>query len=83
MRLLKDRNLGKLPSKVIVSEVIKQLNSDIKKDRNVLIGVDDEHFEEFLVQISSIIDSYDPDSRAVTLPLGVKLEQFIQGIMEG
>jgi hypothetical protein len=73
MRLLKDRNLGKLPSKVIVSEVIKQLNSDIKKDRNVLIGVDDEHFEEFLVQISSIIDSYDPDSRAVTLPLGVKL----------
>jgi hypothetical protein len=44
VRLLKDWNMGKLPSKVIVSEIMKQINSGIKKDRNVLIGVDEEHF---------------------------------------
>lgn len=44
MRLLKDRNLGKLPSKVIVSEIIKLLNADSKKDRNVLIGVTEDQF---------------------------------------
>lgn len=83
MRLLKDKNLGKLPSKVIVSEIIKQLNNDIKKDRNVLIGVDEEHFEDFLKQFTAVLDSYDPDTKAVTWPLGVKLEYFIQGIAEG
>lgn len=59
MRLLKEKNLGKLPSKVIVSEIIKQLNSDIKKDRTVTIGVDDEHFSQFLTQFAVVLDTYD------------------------
>lgn len=83
VRLLKDWNLGKLPSKVIVSEIIKQLNSDLKKDRNVLMGVSEEQFPELLTQFTSVLDIYDPDTRNTTLPLGFKLGRLLSNITDG
>jgi hypothetical protein len=49
----------------------------------VLIGVDEDHFEELLVQFTAVLDAYDPETKSATLPLGIKLDSLIASISEG
>jgi len=75
--------MGKLPSKIIVSEIMKQLNSSTKKDRNVLMGLSEEQFPELLTQFTAVLDTYDPEMRMTTAPLGFKLDQLLCNITDG
>lgn len=83
VRMLKDWNMGKLPSKVIVGEIMKQLNSSSRKDRNVLMGLTEDQFPELLTQFTAVLDIYDPDTRLTTIPLGLKLDRLFSDIVEG
>lgn len=69
-RMLKDKNLNKLP-KIVINEIITYINRRKKYNINVLVGVEEKEFTQFLTLFTNLYlkeDKMDKDE-----PFGYKI----------
>jgi hypothetical protein len=80
MRMLKDKNLNKIP-KIIINEIITYINRKKKYNTNVLVGVEEAEFNDFLITFVNLHVKMDTNSKDV--PFGFKIEEVILAMLSG
>lgn len=79
-RLLKDKNLNKLP-KILINEIITFINKKKRYNINVLVGVEEKEFNQFLILFTNLYlkeEKMDKDE-----PFGTKLEKMMLRFFDG
>ena len=80
MRMLKDKNLNKIP-KIIINEIITYINRKNKYNTNILVGVEEAEFNDFLIMFVNLHVKMDINSKDV--PFGFKIEEVLLTMLSG
>ncbi len=54
IKMLNEKGLG-LINKLVVSDLISSINSSKRKEKNILYGLEEEDFNEFLVKLTDYL----------------------------
>lgn len=80
VKMTKEKSVPSI-SKLALSDMIASINHPKRKEKNVLSGIEEADFNEFLIKLTDFI--IQEEKNAIEVPFGVKLEAILKILFHG
>ena len=78
IKMLNEKGVG-IINKLIVGDLIASINQSKKKEKNILYGIQETDFNEFLLKLTDYLVQQEQSTPEV--PLGIRLEKLIKSLL--